>query len=191
MLFPLRFLIVFGAALVSWPVAGQNTATESSTSLIANLQLLSRNAGYVFDGTVLSVSPVALNDGNSVPAFQITFRVEQAIRGTHAGQILRIREWAGLWNAGARYRTGERLLLFFYAPGKLGLTSSVAGSLGRFPVDSSGNLIQNNLVQNDLVQQNRLLPPSTFDSIASTGLRKEQRLSTRAVALAIRRADGR
>ncbi|GAC1428679.1 MAG: hypothetical protein NVS1B11_11280 [Terriglobales bacterium] len=39
-----------------------------------------------------------------------------------------------------RYFVGERLLLFLYPPSKLGLTSPVGGSLGRFNLDSAGNV---------------------------------------------------
>ena len=46
--------------------------------------------------------------------------------------------------SGERYRSGEHLLLFFYSPSKLGLTSPVGGSLGRFAVDSAGNVIFDN-----------------------------------------------
>jgi hypothetical protein len=105
---------------------------------------MNRNSGYVFDGTVLSVERLAEMGPDSVPTVQITFRVERAIPGTRRGQVLTIREWAGLWNSGERYRTGERLLLFLYSPSKLGLTSPVGGPLGRFDVDSRGNVVLEN-----------------------------------------------
>jgi len=41
-----------------------------------------------------------------------------------------------LWTTGERYRVGEHVFLFLYPPSKLGLTSPVAGSMGRFAVDS-------------------------------------------------------
>ena len=63
------------------------------------------------------------------------------MRGASAGQSLTIHEWAGLWSGGERYRVGERVLLFLYSPGKLGLTSPVAGSLGRFAIDSRGRIV--------------------------------------------------
>jgi hypothetical protein len=43
-----------------------------------------------------------------------------------------------LWSDGERYRVGERVLLFLYSPSKLGLTSPVAGAMGRFAMDSRG-----------------------------------------------------
>src|SRR6202043_392253 len=54
-----------------------------------------------------------------------------------------IHEWAGLWTSGERYRVGEHVLLFLYLPGKLGLTSPVAGAMGRFATDSQGRIVLN------------------------------------------------
>jgi hypothetical protein len=63
------------------------------------------------------------------------------MRGVSPGQKLTIHEWAGLWARGESYYVGERVLLFLYAPGKLGLTSPVAGALGRFALDSRGYIV--------------------------------------------------
>ena len=71
---------------------------------------------------------------------RITFRVEQAVRGTQTGANISMRQWVGLWNSGERYRVGERVVLFLYPRSKLGLTSSVAGPIGRFAVDTRGTL---------------------------------------------------
>ena len=65
------------------------------------------------------------------------------MRGTSPGQSLTIHEWGGLWTGGERYRVGEHVLLFLYAPSKLGLTSPVAGALGRFAMDSQGGVVLN------------------------------------------------
>lgn len=67
------------------------------------------------------------------------------MRGTSAGQSLTIHEWAGLWMRGERYRVGENVLLFLYAPSKLGLSSPVAGPLGRFALDSQGKIVMSPL----------------------------------------------
>ena len=53
---------------------------------------------------------------NDVATVQITFRVEQAMRGTRAGQILTIREWAGLWNSGERYHPENAFCCFSTVP---------------------------------------------------------------------------
>jgi hypothetical protein len=65
------------------------------------------------------------------------------MRGTSAGQSLTIHEWAGLWISGERYRVGEHVLLFLYSPSKLGLTSPVAGGIGKFAVDAQGRIVMN------------------------------------------------
>jgi hypothetical protein len=71
----------------------------------------------------------------------ITFHIENAIRGTAAGETLTISQWIGLWSGGQRYRVGERVLLFLYPPSKLGLTSSIGGGMGRFTIDPWGRVL--------------------------------------------------
>jgi hypothetical protein len=188
----LRWLLTLGITLC--PVAqflrsaaAQNPLAGHSPPPISSLRVLTRNSGYIFDGTVMSVERVAEVDGGSVGAVQITFRVEQAIRGVRSGQLLIIREWAGLWNSGERYRSGERLLLFLYSPSKLGLTSPVGGLLGRFAVDPGGNAILDNarLAALSLPQ-----PPSdqtSLDSASRTKVTGQKRMNTRTLALIIQR----
>jgi len=101
---------------------------------------LTRSAGYIFAGTVQSVDRVAPK-GNGVTTVQISFHVDQAMLGVRAGQTLAIREWAGLWELGERYRSGERVLLFLYPPSKLGLTSPVRGPSGRFRIGPNGQVV--------------------------------------------------
>ena len=71
----------------------------------------------------------------------ITFHVENAIRGALPGGTLTISQWIGLWLGGQRYHVGERVFLFLYPPSKLGLTSTVGGSMGRFIVDPRGRVL--------------------------------------------------
>ena len=71
----------------------------------------------------------------------ITFHVEKAIRGATPGADFTISQWIGLWSGGQRYRVGDRMLLFLYPPSKLGLTSCVAGPIGRFSIDSRGRVL--------------------------------------------------
>jgi hypothetical protein len=172
-------LLALGLALISLPAAGQNSSVKQSLPAISNLRLLNRSSGYIFDGTVLSVERIGQSETDTVQTVQISFRVEQAIRGTRIGQVLTIREWAGLWNSGERYRPGERLLLFLYTPSKLGLTSPVGGPSGRFAVDSRGNA---------LLEDGRL-PVLALDSVSRTQLRENKQVNARALALAIQRAD--
>jgi len=101
---------------------------------------LARSSGYIFAGTVKSVERV-VPKGNGVATVQINFHVDEAMRGVQTGQTLAIREWAGLWESGERYRPGERVLLFLYPPSKLGLTSPVGGRMGRFRIGPDGRVI--------------------------------------------------
>ena len=96
-------------------------------------------AGIIFSGRVISVGRHPSSKGALSTA--VTFKVEHAMRGTSAGQNLTIHEWAGLWNRGERYRVGERVLLFLYFPSRLGLTSPVAGPIGRFAIKNNGEIL--------------------------------------------------
>ena len=101
---------------------------------------MTRAAGMIFSGQVTSVAP-ASPPGSAVRTVAITFHVERAIRGVSAGQDLTMFQWIGMWTSGQRYRVGDRALLLLYPPSKLGLTSSVAGAMGRFTIDSLGHII--------------------------------------------------
>lgn len=102
---------------------------------------LTLRSGYIFAGTVKTVERLSSRTPGSMAVMRITFYVDQGLRGTRTGQMLVIREWAGLWQAGDRYHPGERVMLFLYPPSKLGLTSPVGGDSGRFPVDPSGKVV--------------------------------------------------
>jgi hypothetical protein len=104
-------------------------------------QQLVRTAGIIFSGRVVSVGDTASSSGPEHAATSITFQVEHAIRATLPNQSVTIHEWAGLWSRGERYRVGERVLLFLYGPSTLGLTSPVAGPMGRFAVDSQDGIV--------------------------------------------------
>jgi hypothetical protein len=100
------------------------------------LRRIIRDSGKVFAGTVIKVERTDPAPTSTITT-QITFRVEEAIRGVRRGQIVQIREWAGLWQAGEQYRVGEHVLLFLYPPSKLGLTSPVGGPAGRLQMDDA------------------------------------------------------
>jgi hypothetical protein len=100
-----------------------------------------RAAGIIFSGRVTSIGRAPSSSKQDPVSTTVTFHVEHAIRGASTGQNLTIHEWAGLWPSGERYRVGERVLLFLYSPGRLGLTSPVAGAMGRFPLDSQGRIV--------------------------------------------------
>jgi hypothetical protein len=100
-------------------------------------------AGIIFSGHVTSIRHTPVPSGQAPASTTLIFQVERAIRGVVPGQILTIHEWAGLWSSGERYRVGERVVLFLYPPSKLGLTSPVAGAMGRFAMDSQGRILMN------------------------------------------------
>lgn len=114
---------------------------HSTTPASPTLQQLTQRSSYIFAGTVLTVERVALKSDSELPTVKITFQVNQAIRGVRAKQILTIKEWAALWESGERYRPGERVLLFLHGTSKLGLTSPVSGSFGRFQLDRNGSVL--------------------------------------------------
>jgi hypothetical protein len=112
----------------------------------SNLRQLTRDSGYIFAGRVTAIQRVTTSATVQAATVKITFQVERGIRGVRTGETLVIREWSGLWEQGERYRPGERVLLFLYRPSKLGLTSPVAGNLGRFKVDNMGRVNLDRLV---------------------------------------------
>lgn len=132
---------VLFAALVQ-VLAAQNRPIAGRVGLPI-FQKLTRNSGYIFAGTVTSIAKVEPTPQNNVGTIKIVFHVERAFRGVRTGQTLVIREWAGLWESGERYRVGERAMLFLFTPGKLGLTSPVGRELGRFQLDPYGRVLLN------------------------------------------------
>jgi hypothetical protein len=102
---------------------------------------MNQRAGLIFAGNVLRIRRVPSTHLRDVETVEISFHVEQAVRGTYNGQTLIIREWAGLWAVQPRYRVGERAVLFLYPASRLGLTSPVGGNTGRFSVDPQGRVV--------------------------------------------------
>jgi hypothetical protein len=107
----------------------------------AGLSRLVRAAGIIFSGTVIRIEPRNRANAQAVSTVAITFHVEDALRGSISGRELTICEWAGVWSSGQRYRVGERVFVFLYPRSKLGLTSSVAGPIGRFAVGTRGTVL--------------------------------------------------
>jgi len=141
-----------------------------------SLRQLTRPAGYIFAGRVTSVRARLTPD--QVGTVEITFRVERSIRGAQPGSALTIREWAGLWSSGARYRVGERVMLFLYPPSPLGLTSPVGGDYGHFALDHDGQVILGPARSHPTFTAPEVDPP----------LRGRNRVAYRDFARAIRRA---
>ena len=102
---------------------------------------LVRAAGTIFSGTVTSIEPWPAAGGRSLGTVTVTFHVNDAIRGSIPGENITISQWIGLWSSGQRYRVGERVVLFLYPASRLGLTSSVAGPMGRFEMDAARRVL--------------------------------------------------
>jgi hypothetical protein len=118
--------------------AGEPDQATAERILGPQWKSLSRRAGMVFAGTVLSAGPQTARTDRTVSAIELSFRVDRPIAGVARGQILTIHEWTGAWSRHRAMRSGEHLLLFLYPPSRLGLTSPVGGSLGQIALDASG-----------------------------------------------------
>jgi hypothetical protein len=132
---PLALLFITIILFVSLSASEQPRG--SSLAQILSTQQITRASKMIFSGVVLQVK----RSQNATGSTQITFRVENAIRGVRRGQIIRVSEWSGLWNSGERYARGEHVLLFLYPKSKLGLTSPVGGNSGRYAVDAAGRVL--------------------------------------------------
>jgi len=136
----LRILLASPLAIFPAFLFGQNRAL-SPVRIPVEVQKIATRAGAIFSGRVVSIVAARPASPDRAATVTITFQVDNAIRGVKAGQAYSFREWAGLWSAGPRYRVGERLLLFLYAPSMLGLTSPVGGRSGMLPVDIQGRVL--------------------------------------------------
>ena len=91
-------------------------------------------AGVIFAGRVEGVSRQ-----DAAGFVDVTFRVEQAVKGCVDGASYVVREWAGLWSGGVeRYRAGERRLMLLAARGASGMSAPVAGMDGAIPLVGTG-----------------------------------------------------
>ncbi len=143
-----RCVLVVALACLSTLCLSSFTAAQLLDQVIAERVLgpqwkqLSRRAGMIFAGTVLTTATQTAATDRTVPAVvpavQLSFRVGQAIAGVEAGQVLTIHEWAGAWAMHRPMHSGQHILIFLYPPSRLGLTSPVGGSLGQVALDPSG-----------------------------------------------------
>jgi hypothetical protein len=133
--------------LSSYATAQQSDRVIAERVLGPQWKQLSRRAGMIFAGTVLTPATAIAPTQTATtlravpgptPAVEVTFRVDEAIAGVERGQILTIHEWTGAWSMHRPMRQGQHILLFLYPPSRLGLTSPVGGSLGQVDLDSSG-----------------------------------------------------
>jgi hypothetical protein len=112
---------------------------QADAHVLSTRQIV-RDSALIFSGTVLTVEHLGAGPNCSQGITRISFRVQSAIRGVRSGRVIQIREWGGLWSVGERYQPGETVMLFLYPNSKLGLTSPVGGSAGRFRVNKSGHV---------------------------------------------------
>ena len=142
-----RGLVVALAFLSSFVAAQQSDQVLAERVLGPQWKQLSRRAGMIFAGTVLTAAAQTVNsptaatdriDPGTTPAVQLSFRVDEAIAGVERGQVLTIHEWAGAWSMHRPMSKGQRFLIFLYPPSRLGLTSPVGGSLGQVALDPTG-----------------------------------------------------
>jgi hypothetical protein len=135
--------------LAAWALVclGSVTAAAQPSDQLLAARVLGREwkkivhtAGMVFSGTVLGVEASPAKD-RAVPTIQIKLRVDCAIAGVEAGQVLTIREWAGAWSMHRPMHPGAHVLLLLYPPSSLGFTSPVSGARGQIALDASGTRV--------------------------------------------------
>jgi hypothetical protein len=178
-IFPALFAILLSSFLAAEDLARSPVRISAGEFPVQRPQPLPahqllRDSATIFAGTVLSIEHSSEPLGGEAGITRIRFRVQSAIRGVRAGEVIEIREWGGLWNAGERYQRGENVLLFLYPASKLGLTSTVAGAAGRFRMDKTWRVQLGNKLP--------LFPPIVFRH------KQLKELTVRDFAAAIRRA---
>jgi hypothetical protein len=159
-----RVMAVVLVSLSSCAAAQQSDQVIAERVLGPQWKQLSRRAGMIFAGTVLTALPLTAASQSvttqslttqtpatdravpagvpgTSPAIQLTFRVDRAIAGVEQGQILTIHEWAGAWSMHRPMRSGQHILIFLYPLGRLGFTSPVGGSLGQVALDFTGRVV--------------------------------------------------
>ena len=173
-----RVLIVVLVCLSSFAAAQQSDQVIAEHVLGPQWKQLSRRAGMIFAGTVLTAAtetattqtaapdlalPAAVP--GTTPSIQLSFRVDLPIAGVERGQILTIHEWAGGWSMHRPMSTGQHILIFLYPLNRLGFTSPVGGALGQVALDPTGRNVSKYerkppaLIGNDLTRR----PPVPAD----------------------------
>ncbi len=205
----LRALVCLLAGLVlGWPTPA---SPAPPTYAPPDLNTLIAHAGYIFRGTVLAIerAPATVSPSQSPPphtavadaipprprasriikppsttsAIRVTFLVSDAIRGVRDGQRITITEWSGLWIGDPhRYRVGDDLLLILYPASRIGLTSPVAGDLGRFAIAADERVVATGA-------QRRMLTPSAL--LPSRAPRIPEHLTYAELAARLRQAARR
>ena len=140
--------------LSSFAAAQQSDQVIAERVLGQQWKQLSRRAGMIFAGTVLTAATQGVTTQTAAPdqavpaaapvatpVVQLRFRVDQAIAGVEQGKILTVHEWAGAWSMHRPMRSGQHILIFLYPLSRLGFTSPVGGSLGQVALDPTGKIV--------------------------------------------------
>jgi hypothetical protein len=137
---------VLVAGILLGLVIGLFQAAQAQSKPV-NLERLVRNAGIIFSGKVVDVVTGEKEPNMNVYTTYYTFAVAVAVYGVDADSIT-IKQYGG--EAGGRsyyppgvprFKRGEDVVVFFYPPSKIGMTSAVAKGQGKFlvgPADTSG-----------------------------------------------------
>ena len=161
-------LVVALAFLSSFAAAQPSDQVIAERVLGPRWKQLSRRAGMIFAGTVLTAGAQAVTDQTvtsqtvisqtaatdrlapgTTPAVQLSFHVDEAIAGVERGQVLTIHEWAGAWSMHRPMSKGQHFLMFLYPLSRLGLTSPVGGSRGQVALDASGQNVPKDMEEPD------------------------------------------
>jgi hypothetical protein len=182
-----RGLVVALAFLSSFVAAQQSDEVIAERVLGPQWKQLSRRAGMIFAGTVLTAAAQTLTSQTAAtdrlapgttPAVQLSFRVDEAIAGVERGQVLIVHEWAGAWSMHRPMGKGQHFLIFLYPPSRLGLTSPVGGSLGQVALDPSGqNVSFVHVVRKD-AQNGDAQNPNAPKPAAAVAITPRQELSS-------------
>lgn len=160
-----RVLLCLALACLSSFAAGQRSDQVLAEYVLGpQWKQVSRRAGMIFAGTVLIAAPQApVSDrtaSGTTPTVQLSFRVDQAIAGVEAGQVLTIREWVGARRRQRPMSGGQHVLIFLYPRSRLGLTSPVRGPLGQIALDPSGQYVS----KQELRLRTQVFPKAPVDS---------------------------
>jgi hypothetical protein len=102
-----------------------------------NLAYLSRRAGVIVQGRVVSVQYAPLPGYQHISTVRVTLAVGQMLRGPQTKQYT-FRQWlpGGRSRAGKYgvYQTGSELLLFLVSPSEAGLSSPIGAEQGLFRI---------------------------------------------------------
>lgn len=137
-------LVIF--LCLGMPATAQKQSQQPSEEAAARVfgprwRQLSCDSGIIFSGTVLEIRSVRPGPHKQIPTMKIRFRVERAIAGVHARQVVTIREWAGAWSEHP-LNAGQHVLLLLYPQSRLGLTSPVGGSLGQVTLSNKNTVMR-------------------------------------------------